>query len=482
MRFKNWSMKKRIIAVIMLIIGTQSCALFNNGNGELVGVGDGAYSSSEKEILKRIPKEAKHYFKGMVFIPSMSQHIQNYCNINLIVKDTTIVRFRYNPSSFISSTLSVSAFYISDYEVTNGEYREFVNWVVNYKARELLAQKYPEEYLVAGTKLLKKNQPIRMEQIVNDSLFYPMLDLNPNSLPQNTSIFTYTKTNLLVYKYKYYIIRTVDGHRFMEEKTKSTPIYPNTNCWHEESPNLEGSSSMSSYYFTHPAYSNYPVVGVSYEQALAYCDWRTNRLNEAILQKEKVDIGKTYFKTNDFIEQDTLNEYANLLLPPFELPSVEEWQLAAGSNYINPDFAFKDKSLLDQEGEYLANFGRIVDENNYLVKDYFEKEPNESVYTSAVRSFPSNEYQLYDINGNVAEWTSSNLVLFEGYNKYNPYPLVQNDTTISYKIVKGGSWADGPVYLRWRTNTYYEKTKSSSRIGFRVAMPVLYKIQDVELY
>jgi len=458
-----------IKVLVLLVVVLQSCSIFNINNGELVGYD--VNIATEKDILKRIPKEARHFFDDMRFIPRVSQQTQNYNNSILTDKDTTIVQFTEHPLSFQPRILSVPAFYMSDHEVTNNEYFEFVDWVTNYTARKLLAQKYPDEYLVAGTDLLKKNQTIRMEQIILDNLFY----VSENSMSSRLyyhSLYDTVQTHKLIYEYKYYDRKIVNGRIFLEEKTKSVPIYPNTICWTEEFPQLDGSESMSQHYFTHPAYYNHPVVGISYEQALAYCDWRTNRLNEAILLKEKVDIGEAYFTLIDFDKKDSLNEYGYLLLPSFELPSVNEWQLAAGSNYIDPDFAFKNKTMFDENGQYLANFGRIVDENNYLVKDYFEKNPNESVFTSSVKTFPANDNQLYDMNGNVAEWTSSNVNFFIDFEQYNPKTIGINDSIRTYKIVKGGSWADGPMYLRWRTNTCYKKQNSSSRIGFRVLMNI----------
>ena len=469
--------EKTIFGFIILLLILQSCALFNNRSGELVGVDADTPILTKKEILKRIPKEERYYFDNMVIIPRVSQISHNYCNIKLTENDTTIIRFRKDPSSFESGRLTLPSFYISDHEVTNGEYLEFVDWVINYSIRKLLAQKYPDEYYVSGTKKLKKYQYIRIEQFVLDSLF-DLPTEKPLYKSYYKSLYDTIQTNKLVYEYSYFSVEFENGAPKYNWKVKRIHVYPNTLCWVKEFGSLEMSSYMSSDYLTYPAYSNYPVVGVSYEQALAYCDWRTNRINEAILQKAKVDIGEEYFTLDAFMEKDSLNEYEDLLLPPFSLPTIEEWQLSAGANYIDPDYAFKNKTLFDEKGQYLANFGKIEDKNNYLLKDYGENNPKEYAYTSHVKSFPPNDYQIFDINGNVAEWTKSPLIIFDGYNNYNPYPKVEKDSSNTYMIVKGGSWADSPVYLRWRTNTFYNKDKSSARIGFRVVMPILDYFSD----
>ena len=461
--------KSKLIKVfVLLLIGLQSCAIFNKNSGELVGVDDGVAIETEKDILKRIPKDAKHYFDDMRFIPRGSQIVHNYNNTIVTKKDTTIVKFVESPASFQAVRLSVPAFYISDHEVTNGEYLEFVDWVTNYTARKILAQKHPDQYYLAGTDLLKKDQFISREQILLDSLFLPS-DAYFHNDYYFASVYDSVRTEQLVYSYTDYLVEIIDGKASLKSVPKSIQVFPNIYCWSEEFPNLEGSASMS-LHFTNPAYYNYPVVGINYEQAQAYCDWRTNRLNEAILLKANVDIGEAYFTLNDFIKKDSLNEYGDLLLPSFEIPSVIEWQLAAGAKYIDPDCAFKSKTLVDENGHYLANFGKIVDENNYQVKGYGENRPDESIYTSSVKSFPSNDYQLYDMAGNVAEWTSSYVHIFTDFERYNDISLEKNDSLKNAKIVKGGSWADGPVYLRWRTNTFCDKNSSSSRIGFRVSM------------
>ena len=276
-------LKNRTFIAIIILIILQSCVIFNKNDGKLVGVDDKISILSEKDIIKNLPKEDRYYFNGMVFIPCISQVSHNYCNINLTANDTTIVRFMEAPSVFEPVQLSFSSFYISDHEVTNGEYLDFVDWVINYSIRELLAQKYPDEYFVSGTKKLKKNQYIRLEQFVLDSLFYSAKDI-PSNEKYYQNLYDTVQTHKLVYEYKYYTIKRENGKTKYIWKSKKIPVYPNTGCWVTEFPFLENSSYMSSYYLTYPGYSNYPVVGISWEQALAYCDWRTNRINEAILQ------------------------------------------------------------------------------------------------------------------------------------------------------------------------------------------------------
>jgi len=343
----------------------------------------------------------------------------------------------------------------------------------------------------------------------------------------------------------------------------SIRIYPDTLCWINDL-TYGYSEPLVKSYFWHPAYNNYPVVGVSWNQANAYCNWRTERLNNAILE------------TSNHIED---------FYPSFRLPTEAEWEYAAiGSdenkknkneeNISSPNiFPWKEKKLTDKKGNFYANFGPIIDRNGYWVKPFSEgiidKNHQESyVYTSPIKSFPANGFKLYDMAGNVAEWVldvpKMNWEDDMGYRPFrgnvfsvigsndsaynavikkdstnidqgriiskNAPDLFKKDTLTSlfkvntdddlqvamskilrrrhhfdlasfpdtivenYKqwlipkanseihnakvlesnefprIVKGGSWANGPVYMECGMREAFSENKGSCRIGFRVAM------------
>lgn len=466
----------KILIVLILILSLQSCSIFNNNNGKLVGVGyDTKYFT--KDIYKEVPKKARWSFEDMRFIPSSSRTIPSYFNPIVNKNDSTLLKYYYGSYNSYSRVVTEAPFYICDHEVTNAEYLEFVYWVLNYTERTILAKYYPEVFL-NEKKVLIRNKPINNDiytKILNDELYYTEAMMYKTK--SRISVFDSIQTDKLIYNFK--TIEQLSGkRRSMIIVDKNVSVFPNNLCWIQEFPNLENADAMSLYYLTHPAYANYPVVGVSWEQAMAYCAWRSDLLNEAILLEKGIDIGDGYFSLIDFLESDTLrtenDPIYDFIFPNFTLPTINEWQTAATINSFDNEFPWNAKGLMDENGRYLANFGKIVDVNGYVVKDYKENSIKDGWFTSEVRYYPPNDFELYDMAGNVAEWTASKAYDMPSNYDLNPTTYLENDTLNFNRYVKGGSWADGPVYLRWQTNTQVDSRKSSSRIGFRVAMPIKY--------
>jgi formylglycine-generating enzyme len=289
------------------------------------------------------------------------------------------------------------------------------------------------------------------------------------------------------------------------------PIYPDTTVWEKDFPNSYNEPYVN-FYFTHPAYDDYPVVGVSWLQANAYCQWRTKLLNETIL--------KSGGKFGD-------------LYPSFRLPTEAEWEYAALSPDNKKDetkvfdvklFPWEGYKLTDKKGNYRANFGPITDKNGFSVKEFSEEIPIKKtkfcdfIYTSPIKYFNPNAFKLYDIAGNVAEWTAdvARVITFEDFLKDEDkikasdnlddavkkiirrkteghYPGADstgkyNETLVKKiallelhdakiieankeaRIVKGGSWATGPAYMLCGRREAFPESKGCSHIGFRVAM------------
>jgi formylglycine-generating enzyme required for sulfatase activity len=129
-----------------------------------------------------------------------------------------------------------------------------------------------------------------------------------------------------------------------------------------------------------------------------------------------------------------------------------------------------------KEGRLLANFkpGR---------GDYFGSDAkNDNIYTSKVQSYPENGYKLYDMAGNVAEWTSS--VYYEGgYNfmgDFSPdlqYNAKDEDpTSMKRKVVRGGSWKDIAYNIQVSTRNYEYQDTAKSYIGFRCVLSMAPRI------
>jgi gliding motility-associated lipoprotein GldK len=196
---------------------------------------------------------------------------------------------------------------------------------------------------------------------------------------------------------------------------------------------------MTKRYFCHPATGNYPVVGVNWIQATAFCQWRTHYLNSFLEGKKRAQ------------ESD------------FRLPTEAEWEYAARGGRSQSMYPWGNYYLRNKKGCLLANFkpGR----GNYPEDGGF--------YTVRADAYWPNDFGLYCMAGNVAEWTSS-LYYEGGYNfvhDMNPdirYNAKDTDPPrMKRKVIRGGSWKDVGYFLETSTRTYEYQDTSKSYIGFR---------------
>jgi formylglycine-generating enzyme len=214
-------------------------------------------------------------------------------------------------------------------------------------------------------------------------------------------------------------------------------LKPDTTVWMKDFTHHMG-DPLVEYYWSHPAFDDFPVVGVSWEAARIFCDWRT-------------------WFMNDYRKGEGLPK-----MPKFRLPSEAEWEYAARGGRDMAKYPWGNPYIRNVKGCLLANFkpGR----GNYFDDGY--------AYTSPVAVFFANDFGLYDMSGNVAEWCED---------AYNPsaMPLVWDmnptyfDETVDYKVVRGGSWKDIAYFLETGTRTYDHKKARRSSIGFRCAMTYL---------
>lgn len=147
-------------------------------------------------------------------------------------------------------------------------------------------------------------------------------------------------------------------------------VIPDTAVWGENSP-------FAQHYLRHPSYQNYPVVGVSYEQAVAYCAWRSKRVNEFIFAK-KNKIEYHYFK-----EDSTFTEIPQIFT--YRLPTEEEWNLVANAG-------FSKRTLRKKTSE--GNLKSIAEDENKMET------------TTPVTAYWPNIYGVFNMIGNVAEMVS----------------------------------------------------------------------------
>lgn len=227
-------------------------------------------------------------------------------------------------------------------------------------------------------------------------------------------------------------------------KKESIAIYPDTTVWVKDF-NYAYNEPLFNQYFWHNAYNEYPVVGVTWDQARAYCDFKT---------KIKTDYNNSLKKK----KQNALR---------FRLPTEAEWEYAAKGGIQNATYPWGGPYLQDDRGCYLANF---KPKRGSYIED--EKKGNYT-YTAPVKKFPKNGYGLYDMAGNVSEWTESpyNNSTYEFSSTLNPNLSNQAYREVK-KTVRGGSWKDAGFLLMTGYRDWERKDSARSYIGFRT-------IQDI---
>ena len=189
---------------------------------------------------------------------------------------------------------------------------------------------------------------------------------------------------------------------------------------------------------TPPAYNDYPVVGVTWKQANAFCRWRTN------------------------VMENSRNKYARDG-HGYRLPSEVEWEYAARGGLQGQLYPWGGPYTTNREGCFLANFK--PQRGKYSLDG--------GVRTVPVGSYDPNDYGLYDMAGNVAEWTA-NAYDENSYSFYHDmvpsytYNAKATDSSVKKrKVIRGGSWKDISYFLQCGVRTFEYQDSARSFIGFR---------------
>jgi sulfatase modifying factor 1 len=409
-----------------------------------------------------------------------------------------------------------------------------------------------------------------------------------NNIPRRVTVNSFYMdrsevANIHYREYLYWLNTVFDGDEYLDVRQGALP---DTLVWRSE---LAYNEPLVEYYFRHPSYNYYPVVGVNWKQANDFCLWRSDRVNELELLhrgfinekslKNISGLGAEHFETKSYLlgeftptpgknarskknplknpngtPRTTVTFEDGIIFPNYRLPTEAEWEYAAlGLVSQNPSPSKKEgkrgeelitnkqvyswaqnvNGLRDSrrgswQGTFLANFKRGSGDNMGVAGGLNDR----AVYTAPVTSFFPNGFGLYNMSGNVSEWTGDvyrplssvdreDVAPFRGnrfttidlstgkaerdslgkikmryvtdeesskrrnYQKGNVINYLDGDsltqgvhygygvTTLisdSSRVIKGGSWNDRAYWLGPGTRRFLEEGQSSSTVGFRCAM------------
>ncbi len=391
-----------------------------------------------------------------------------------------------------SKEISIEAFWMDENEVTNSKYKQFVFWVRDSIIRERLADpafggdetfrieedeegnpitphlnwsrqipwKKATEDQLAAINSVYYTHPITGTRMLDDKQLnyrYEVFDylnaalrknrLNPEERNRNTDIPVDPDEVVMISKDTAYIdeegriVRSTVNRAltslFDFLNTYIVNVYPDTTCWVNDFQNSYNEPYMR-LYFSHPSYNEYPVVGVSWEQANAFCNWRTDYLLAGLGPQAR------------FVQR-------------YRLPTEAEWEFAARGKEENVYPWRAEEEMKSDKGCYYANYK--VNKGDYT--------QDGNLITTRAGSYPPNSNGLYDMAGNVAEWTSTAYTAqgIRGMSDMNPefsYNAAKEDPyRMKRKVVRGGSWKDGARFIRSDVRGYEYQNEQRSFIGFR---------------
>lgn len=436
---------RKLIALAAIIATLYSC---NSGDrGELVGT-QGKKWHPEKPF-------------GMTLVPGGSFIMGKSDDDFVSVNDAP------------TKTVTVRSFYMDETEITNAEYRQFIYWVRDSTVRLKLAILADEVGATPGDEGIgefafvdQENEEMSAyDQYMYDNYFgmgddfYEGRKINNNpDILWDTADYPdeyYSEVMDTMYipaEEAYNGQRTIDvtklkfQYTYMDieaaarDKTKRRKdfikkeellIYPDTTVWIRDF-NYSYNEPMHNDYFWHQAYGEYPVVGVNWHQAKAFTAWRTLYKNSYQKSRRRQHVNS------------------------FRLPSEAEWEYAARGGLESASYPWGGPYTKNDRGCFMANF-------KPLRGDYAA---DQALYTVEAKSYEPNDFNLYNMAGNVSEWVDSSYEPGSYDFSSNMNPNV-NDKDNLRKVVRGGSWKDIAYFLQVSSRDYEYADSARSYIGFR---------------
>ena len=450
--------KALVFALFTLII--YSCG--SNDRGELTGVKYKKKWFSEKPF-------------GMALIPGGS--------FTMGKQDQDVIGTMSTPTK----TVTIRPYYMDETEITNNEYKEFVFWVrdsivrtrlgIQQEFAELLTtteegesgpsggihdyafavadttdatpyQKYMyDNYYSFGEGIDSIKQLSWETAIIWRKEDFPDVDyvevMDSLFVSREEAVDGVPTFNVKLLNYRYTWFDRNNAAKkggkiknFM--KNEILNVYPDTAVWVKDF-NYSYNDPMHQDYFHHQSYGDYPVVGVSWEQANAFCNWRTRKKNDYLKSKKN-----------------------RISVPDFRLPTEAEWEYAARGGLEFATYPWGSGGTQSDRGCFLANFKPV--RGNYAADG--------ALYTMEAKSYNANDYGLYNMAGNVSEWTNTAYNLSSYYMASTMNPNVENRKN-KRKIIRGGSWKDVAYFLEVGSRDYEYADTARSYIGFRTVQNYL---------
>lgn len=461
---------KKIIILISLLIITLSCGQGRIGNsvgGELTGVNMGK-SWNEPSPYNMVIVSRGSYIMGPgeidslwgISIPTRGVSVDDFWMDETEITNSQYKQFVYwVRDSIIRERLADPAYAGNDfYKITEDIYGDPVKprlnwnipipWTRNTEEEEAAINSVFITHPITGQKLLDARQMnFRYEWFDETEAAKRHNRLIPKERIQNTDLRVNENEVIIISKDTAYID---EQGRIINETitrplsslydfvhTKIVNVYPDTTCWVNDFENAHNETYMRNY-FSHPSYAHHPVVGVSWVAATAFCEWRTMYLRNS-LQRNNVKIEK------------------------YRLPTEAEWEMAARSGKTDNIYPWGSGSAEIDDDCFMANFK--PGEGAYAA--------DKNLIPAKVRSYQPNSIGLFDMAGNVSEWTSTAFTESgnELMNDMNPeyrYNAAKEDPySMKRKVIKGGSWKDISTFIRSDMRDMEYQNIGRSYIGFR---------------